>query len=387
MTDKNKKNLWLHSLITALISLGLSCACFHIFDITVLENPTQQGNSGKGTEEAANFFYKIENRTAGERSFRTFFDDNIVIFDLQGTPSRGEIADAIGRIADCNPRMIALDIIFPKASQTDYLDNVRLESVISSHADKIVAAARLTDRGLERSFFVQRTGTPEGLANRTFALNPYEIVGVDTLWRLPWLAAEVKDTPDSRRLVNYFDKAFHTVAISDTLIREEIEGRIVIVGDLDDLRDTHDMPFRIDGSYRVPGTVIIAHTVSSILNDSWVVRVRGVWAILIAFIVGVLYARFCYLIRGKDGLADVWEEFLENASRIALILITMLAIFLLFSSAGILVNLAYTMFVLALTGFSSGLVRICYWLHDKTSVKLQTGKQRKKAAGKNRTEK
>ena len=179
--------------------------------------------------------------------------------------------------------------------------------------------------------------------------------------------------------MNYFEKEFFTTVISQPLLPDDIRGRFVLVGDLKDLRDTHDMPFRIGGTHRVPGTVLLAHTLSTILHDTWVVKLAPVWGAAAAFVLTFLFTYFCYAVRESRRLHPRWANFIESAARILLIVLLMLAGYCLFSKYGVVLTLVYTMFALALTGVAADIVELAGWGRGKHRTRKRSGRTKKNA--------
>lgn len=359
----------LRSLAGGCISLILCFLLYIVFDINVLDHLAPQEDE----TDVINYFYSIENRRPDAASYSCFYDDRIVLFDLEGTQSRGVIAAAIERIDSCAPAAILLDVIFPQAAAADAAEDRRLREAVTG-ARNLYTACRMTDSGTERSFFAADGTVAEGLANRTFYYRPAEIVQGDTIGYLPYLAAGVAGTPDPNRTVNYFDKEFLRTGISEPLCPDDIRGRFVLVGDLQDLRDTHDMPFRIGGTYRVPGTVLMAHTLSTILHDTWVVKLPAAWGAAVALVLAVAFTYLCYSLRENGRLNRRWSDFIEGAARILLILLLILAGYCLFSKYGVILNLVYTMLALALTGFAADIVELAEWVRAKHRGRKHTGK-------------
>src|SRR5699024_5094004 len=105
----------LRSLAGGCISLILCFLLYIVFDIHVLDHLAPQEDE----TDVINYFYSIENRRPDAASYSCFYDDRIVLFDLEGTQSRGVIAAAIERIDSCAPAAILLDVIFPQAAAAD----------------------------------------------------------------------------------------------------------------------------------------------------------------------------------------------------------------------------------------------------------------------------
>ena len=364
----------LRSLAGTCISLALCFLLYTVLDVNVLDHLAPQDDEA----DVINYFYSIENRGPDTEAYSCFYDDRIVLFDLEGEKSRAAIAEAIECIDACAPAAILLDVIFPAAATTDTAEDRRLRNAVTE-ARNLYAACRLTDGETERSFFVTDGNIPEGLVNRLTYFRPAETEQGDTIPYLPYLATGTTGTPDPYRTVKYFDKEFFTTGISQPLLPDDIRGRFVLVGDLKDLRDTHDMPFRIGGTHRVPGTVLLAHTLSTILHDTWVVKLAPVWGAAAAFVLTFLFTYFCYAVRESRRLHPRWANFIESAARILLIVLLMLAGYCLFSKYGVVLNLVYTMFALALTGFAADIVELAGWVRGKHRTRKRSGRTKKNA--------
>ena len=67
------------------------------------------------------------------------------------------------------------------------------------------------------------------------------------------------------------------------------------------------------------------------------------------------------------------------AARILLIVLLMLAGYCLFSKYGVVLNLVYTMFALALTGFAADIVELAGWVRGKHRTRKRSGRTKKNA--------
>lgn len=344
-----------------ILSLAMCFLFYSLLDVNIVDYFSEQDSEA----DVINFFYKIENRDSDQDSHLSFFDDKIVVYDLEGNNSRSEIADAIAKINKFKPKAIVLDIIFPEAAAIDSASNRHLVEALRS-CDSIFIACRYSSGKIEHSFFAEDSHFKEGLANNITHFKPTEEIDGIKYSYLPYLAMGIDAPEDSHRLVNYKDKAFRKIAISDSLFADEISDRIIIVGDLSDLRDTHDMPFKINGSNRVSGIMLLAHTLSSIDNESWIIRTKKWINIVIAIVSTFLFTGLCYWLRNKvekqkeKGITEkkkeksafpVWSSFIERAARVFLVLIMMFGGYILFTK-GLFTNLTYAMISIALTGLS-----------------------------------
>lgn len=364
------QNIWLRSGIVTILSILFCWVFYIILDVNVLDYLSTQDNEA----DVINYYYKIENRKSDNEPYTCFYEDNVVIFDLEGSKSRYEIAEAIKNINKCNPHAIVLDVIFPRSSTTDSVSDRHLEEIVSS-SPNIYTACRIAGNNIERSFYSENGNIKEGLVNRTSYKNVYEIFNCDTYYYMPFAVMGEKGENDPLRLVNYRDKEFYHITINDSITHDDVEGRIVIVGDLGDLRDTHDMPFNIDGKQRIAGTMLMAHTMSTIINNSWIIKLNTLWGMIIAVVFTFFFSLFCYWMRtaqNKTGKAKIdprWESVLESFLRIAFVIILLLGGYSLFARCNIILNLVYTMLSIALTGIAINIVELFDWWKEKSEKK------------------
>lgn len=358
--------MWLRSAAASALAVLFCWVFYYILDVNVLDYLSKQDNE----DDVISYFYSIENRRPGETRYSTFFDDRIVIYDLAGVSSRGDIAGIIREIEQAGPQALVLDVIFPAAVSAEPAQDSALTETVKSF-DNIFAACRLVDGGIERSFFDDGT-VLSGVVNRNSHYRPYEVRGADTLRNMPYLVAGVRGEPNPRLTVNYFDKYFRTVAAGEELNPAHIEGRVVIVGDLSDHRDTHDLSFRISGQRRVSGTVLMAHELSTIIHGTWVKKARNVSGIAVAFALTLLFVRFCYWLRFRrgrepgslpagDGIRRIdgrLAGFIESGIRIAAIILLLFFSYLIFSHFKLVINLVYSMIALAMSGFTIDIVQL-----------------------------
>ena len=83
----------LRSLAGTCISLALCFLLYTVLDVNVLDHLAPQDDEA----DVINYFYSIENRGPDTEAYSCFYDDRIVLFDLEGEKSRAAIAEAIER--------------------------------------------------------------------------------------------------------------------------------------------------------------------------------------------------------------------------------------------------------------------------------------------------
>jgi CHASE2 domain-containing sensor protein len=341
------------SLTVTALSLLLGWLFYVILDVNVLDNLSKQDKDS----DVLNYYYNIENRKAGDESYSSFFDDDIVIFDIEGEKSRANIAEAIRRIEAARPKAVALDIIFPANAATDIAADRKMTEVFDSY-DNIYTAVRIDGDKTERSFYAKGKYAREGLVNNNTSFCPYEIFNGDSIFYMGYAITGVRGKPNSSRIVNFFDKEFTVLKIGHAIKKEDVEGKTVLVGDLGDLRDVHDMPFRIGGQYRVEGTRLLACSLSTILHNSWVVICPKYISWMIATLLTFLFTFFTFWLEGKERLAEALRNVIIAGTRIIIIVLLLMGSFALFSTGHKIVSPVYSIVALSLTGVTADMLKV-----------------------------
>jgi hypothetical protein len=381
------KNLWLRSLYASLISVALCWLFYIILDFNVLDYLSKQD----GESDVISYFYRIENHKSSEpeKYHSAFHDDNIVIYDLAGTSSRLQIARALDSIISAQPKAVVLDVIFPQVTATDSFADSLLTSVLS-RANNIYTATRLTDTGIEKSFYAGTNSVHSGLANMNNYYQPYETVGGDTLYYLPYLVLGETGKPNRSKQINYKDKHYFSMTINEPLDPSLVRDKIVLVGDLSDLRDYHDMNFPVYGSRRVPGVILMAYCMTTITRGDWITITSKWWGIVLAFVLSLLLVRLNYYLfdekRRRDKatgeltphVPSIWKNFTETGIRLVMVFVLLWAGYALFSAFDVVVNLVYAMAATALSGFATDIVELVWEKCERCKVR----KNRLKTANK-----
>lgn len=340
----------LAALWITLISALLCYVGYFVFDVSLLG-----GSLSKRDREAdvVNFFYSIENGRQGPIPG----DEQVVVFDISECDDPASIAGAVARMAACSPRAVGLDIIFRRTPSVDPAQYDSLERVLRD-VPGLVSACRIVARegeySVERSFFAESLGVPCGAANSALSgFSPRYVVGADTIPSLALLLSGVELPGLKRRYVNYKNRYFPVVGASEPFADADFRGKTVLVGDVRDLRDFHDLPFELNGSRRVAGVMLLAHGVSTLQRGDWVRKVPDAGCIAIALAVCWLFALGC---RRMASLR--YAPLLTRLGQVALILLLWFVGYWIFVGADRVVNLVYTMLGVALTGLSMELYEL-----------------------------
>lgn len=228
------------------------------------------------------------------------YDDNILICSVAGVSSRDSIAHIIKKLEHYNPLAIGCDIIFSRSSGTDQLHDAHLKEAVEGNPRIIVAQRPVFDglgglSNVEESIFEKSnqgdvTVYPDGRHSRKTTIDGKEFVNFASL--VAETAYDKINYPDNEYAVNYTNRYFPVLSI-DEITPADVEGKIVLLGDTEDLRDYVDLDFAIaDHRYpttsrtskRVSGIFPHAYTIASMINDDWVIIVPRWISLLFGFI-------------------------------------------------------------------------------------------------------
>jgi CHASE2 domain-containing sensor protein len=352
-----KHILWPDAPVITVLALLLGWIGYTVLDVNILSNLAKTDSEA----DVLNYYYDIRNRRPDDTVASYELDPQIVLFNLDGMKSRRAIADGIRKIASVHPAALVLDILFPDNSETSAEDDRYLAETLAAFPN-IYPAIRVSDDTVERSFFAPYPNDKEGLINENSCFCPYQIFNGDTLRSIEYVVAGINGRPNPNRLVNYFDREFETFTIRDSIAAGDIGGKIVIIGDLGDRRDFHDMPFRISGQWRVAGTTLLAFRLSSVLNDRWLIRLPDYVSGLIALVLTFVFA-CCHCLLGKKIKTESIRNLIQLAVWAKMVIELLLSGYLLFAGCGKIVSPVYAGIALSLTGLAADLldaVRLAY---------------------------
>lgn len=341
---KNKHNRWIDAIWTTALSVAIGVSFYFLFGRIVFETFLSQLSE---TDVLASY-YAVENHSSDIMGS----DEQVVLFNTDGEKSRAAIAEAIGKIGDCAPLAIGVDIIFSEASGVGAKEDSLLEHTLSSQVN-LVMAARVVGDSVEHSFFTLRNGLQYGAVNMDNLCNyvpSYKVNGTE----IPSFSSAVSgvNLNKKRVAVNYSNKMFNIVNISEEIVPEDFNDKFVLVGDLGDLRDTHDLSFPVCGSRRVAGTTLTAYAVSSLLNREWIVKTPDWINVSIGLLITYFATVLCYRIKGKYGFGDFAERVIQIIQFIVLLFLG----YLVFTCFGVSVNILYAAVGIALMGLSIDLL-------------------------------
>lgn len=256
-------------------------------------------SSSDGNDFTINDFY---NKVADSRHIATL-DSNIVVVDIAESDRNG-IAEILETVALCGPRAVGLDVLFADSREGDG----RLIEAVRNCPNIVLAASVKKDAGADRftideeTYFADSLGEvqvgainfPTQQTNRTIREFRPDYTAADGS-DIPSFALALSEmnAPDSHNTeifrardnehetIRYYSRIFKTFT-PDNLIEhaEELCDKIVMIGAMTDPGDIHATPV----TNSMPGILIHAHAVATILSGSYFYQLHQYVNWAIAFI-------------------------------------------------------------------------------------------------------
>lgn len=284
------------ALIVAVIALMLShVAIYDLMDVSFFA-PMQKASDFRFSD-----FYTL---VANDRAER-ILDENVVIVSVDGC-NRSQIARAIDDVDFCAPAAVGLDVAFNAPSDPD---SDPLPESLSS-CENLVMPLALNDEGeIVYSYYdsivspaggfacVNIQGDEESHATVREFCSSFEVKG-GNLSSFPMALVSIADKDAAERLmtrdnseeaINYVSREFLVIP-HDSVIDHavDIEGRVVLIGKMRDVADTHVTPLH----NFTPGLAIHAYTIATILSGDFTCRLTfwemRLYAFLLCFLIGWL---------------------------------------------------------------------------------------------------
>ena len=253
--------------------------------------------------------------------------DAITIVDMTDQYKRGDIAMTLEEINACNPSCIGVDLIF-EGAKDDASGDETLTETARAISDKSVFAYKLTDYNSDtdsfsnavHSFFTGTVNQSEGYVNfknnldsspirelSTSRMNNGEDVSSFSARLACLYAGRELDFRKKDLLINYRNVTFPVVSFDEILGNQDlIEGRVVLVGTVNEERDMHNSPLG-----KMPGVMIQAFSVDSLLGGDGMTAPKWiVW--ILSFILCYLFqvsleAVVRFTTRKKDSISSTFS--------------------------------------------------------------------------------
>ena len=294
------KNLKQWIRIAGTVVLAYIISHFIIYDISTISyfKPME-----KSRELAITDFYQI---VANNKNIKAL-EQNIVIVSIDSC-GRREIAQLLETIDFCNPAAVGLDVFFNYPSADDSL----LISAIEGCNNLVLPCSAVYDNqsgsctGYTGSFFYNSLSTKKSYGSVNLAGNdmqslirefrPFHLCNGDTINSFATALVKIA-SPDSYRMlkergntmetINFPAYEFDVYTPQEVLeFSEELEGKIVLIGSLEEPWDFHVTPV----SSQMPGIMIHAHSIATILNNRYIKELDGwvIWLIAIVLSAAML---------------------------------------------------------------------------------------------------
>lgn len=316
-------------------------------------------------------YFTISNRIGQKKPYRPI-SNGIVIVDIKDVYDRDTLADLIATVVSAEPKAVGLDVLFEER-RSDRADSILtqislLPNVISPvMLDRSPVGQDRMFSGLQTSFYMEEPGRNAGFVNlgtsgaseacRIFAkrlLSPYgemdnfDMALLRVVSQQDYTLALERET--NEEYINFSLSSYSVIsaqAVSCNL--DLLKGKVVLVGDRDDLADKHVTA--VDA--RLPGVDIHAMTLATMLDGRYVnvMSESGAW--LLAFIV-----IFCFIPLVSLAKKNDWTSIFCPVFQTLLIILAVFLCYVIFVSTGYYVRVVY-----ALLGI--GFIELGYNLYFK----------------------
>ena len=251
--------------------------------------------------------------------------DRIVILNIEefgdGLGVRKKIAQLIETVCEHDPLVVGVDILFSGEKEPE-ADSC-LKAVVKKYADKIVLASGSPDgKNLLPNIFDNDPSLNFGLINlpEYTSFRPTMEVNGAEIPRFPYLISRIAQ-PDQeidfdRFMVNYSPREFNAESAiwfldgTDAEKDADVAGKIVLIGETENIKDYHQNPFKIGGSDWTQGIYLHAYALYSLLNPETDALHRMSWPANLAI---------CYLMCFLFSIAFVvlfdWVDRKKQSSR------------------------------------------------------------------------
>lgn len=280
----------IRSLLTHLISALLITAAAYLLSLLVYDITSMSIFSS--LEKSVDFELSDVYNTVADRRAERHLSSDVVLVSVDECP-RKRIAEVIDAIGFFGPAAVGLDIFFNyPGPDDDYL----LEAIGS--CSNLVLPVMVSDEGLQGSYFyalldhphlgavnlgagsvrdVVREFKPEFAAadGRRIGSLPAELVRAARPEIFAALEARRADTetiyyPSTDFTILTADEIISAEGVLQPLAQRQIEGKIILVGNIFDISDMHLTPL-----YSMSGLHIHAYTLQTILDGSYIPRTRA----------------------------------------------------------------------------------------------------------------
>ncbi len=336
-------------------------------------------SSTGGNDFTINDFY---NKVADSRNV-SVLDRDVVIIDIANA-DRDMIADVMETVALCGPRAVGMDILFAEPKENDS----RLITALDQCPNLVMAVSVLPDSTGSNFTVDDKTYFTDSLRFATIAAINFPTQQTNRTVRefrpdyptadgkgIPSFALALSETNSSspnpaifrsrgneHEMIRYYSRSFRIYTPDEVADHaEELAGRIVLIGAVNDLADLHATP--VDAA--MSGILIHAHSIATILSGSYFYQLHKYANWAIAFI--------CYMLVNIISLSIniSVKGLLLRVLQVVLLYLSIRIGYWLFIDHNIVVNFSYLLLMLTFGLFACdiwiGVTAIIKWVAGKLS--------------------
>lgn len=367
--------------ITGTVLLAFIISHFLIYDISSISyfKPVE-----KSKDVAITDFYQI---VANKKNVKPL-EQNIAIIAIDSC-GRTEIAQLLNAIDFCNPAAVGLDVLFNYPSADDSL----LIKAIEECNNLILPCSASYDShsrictGYTGSFFYSKLDAQKNYGAVNLAgdnmqslireFRPFHLCNGDTL--MNFAAAVVKEAnPTAYNLlkergndmetINYPYHEFSIYTPDEVLeFSEELEGKIVLVGSLNEPWDFHITPV----SDQMPGIIIHAHSIATILGNIYIQELDG-WII---WVIAIILSTIMLII--KNALDNInFESFIIRFIQMLMLYLIVVIGYWFYNSRQLSIDFTIPLMMVGLIFMARDIWNGCESLIQSLKQKIKTKKSK-----------
>lgn len=217
---------------------------------------------------------------------------------ISGTSARSDIAEVIEKVCDAGAKVVGVDILFQENNDPN---SQRLRDVIFKYSDRLVLTCVHHDSEIVRSFFdFDNDSLQVGLANlppMSHYRPEYDTLPELFSYKIARLAFPDRKWDFEKFVVNYETAEIMTIpsdwilSYSIEELKSYLEGKIVLLGDLNNDKDIHETSFKIGGATWSDGLILHALPILSLSYPDYAMsRLYWAWDLLLCFVLTFFFS-------------------------------------------------------------------------------------------------